>query len=200
VCNLIILVGFFAAVFCAAGGFSLGGMSVLLSSSSCLVSFVVVDSILGFVATLPRVLWNKHDGCEDPLGSKSHPEHLLGALFFLKVYLKQSPGCLVVSASAGVVDPKTHHIWVWLFINAIAELVDSVVSNHNVKIARIVAFFVMTPCDSFGKTNVGKHYETQKNVVKKLPFFFHSHPNNPPRCRPLIHRLTLTVKKWGCSQ
>ncbi len=46
----------------------------------------------------------------------------------MKVYPKQSLGCLFVSASAGAVDPKTHRKWVWAFIDAIANLVDTVVS------------------------------------------------------------------------
>ncbi len=41
-----------------------------------------------------------------------HPEHLLWALYFMKVYPKQGPGCLVVGASTGAVDPKTHRKWV----------------------------------------------------------------------------------------
>ena len=50
----------------------------------------------------------------------------------MKVYPKQSSGCLAVGTSAGAVDPKTHRKWVWAFIDAIAELVDVVVSNHSV--------------------------------------------------------------------
>jgi hypothetical protein len=57
-----------------------------------------------------------------------HPEHLLWALYFMKVYPKQGPGCSVVGASAGAVDPKTHRKWVWAYVKAIAELVDVVVS------------------------------------------------------------------------
>jgi hypothetical protein len=56
------------------------------------------------------------------------PKHLLWALHFMKVYPKQSLGCLAVGASAGAVDPKTHRKWVWAFINAVANLVDVVVS------------------------------------------------------------------------
>ena len=37
-----------------------------------------------------------------------------------------------IGASGGAVDPKTHHNWVWAFIDAIAERVDEVVSNHSV--------------------------------------------------------------------
>ena len=50
----------------------------------------------------------------------------------MKVYPKQSLGCLAVGTSAGAVDPTTHRKWVWAFIDAIAELVDVVVSNHSV--------------------------------------------------------------------
>ncbi len=50
----------------------------------------------------------------------------------MKVYPKQSPGCLAVGKSAGAVDPKTHRKWVWAFIDAVANLVDIVVSNHSV--------------------------------------------------------------------
>jgi hypothetical protein len=56
------------------------------------------------------------------------PKHLLWALYFMKVYPKQSPGCSAVGASAGAVDPKTHRKWVWAFINTIANLVNVVVS------------------------------------------------------------------------
>jgi hypothetical protein len=60
------------------------------------------------------------------------PKHLLWAFYFIKVYPKQSPGCSAVGASAGAVDPKTHRKWVWAFIDAVANLVDVVVSNHSV--------------------------------------------------------------------
>jgi hypothetical protein len=46
----------------------------------------------------------------------------------MKVHPMQSLGCLT-----GAVDPKTHHkCWVWAFIDAVANLVDVVVSNHSV--------------------------------------------------------------------
>jgi hypothetical protein len=60
---------------------------------------------------------------------KSRPKHLLWALYFLKVYPKQSPGCLDVGASTGAVNPKTMRKWVWQFIENIADLVDNVVSK-----------------------------------------------------------------------
>ncbi len=36
---------------------------------------------------------------------------------------------MAVGASAGALNPKTHHKWVWAFIVAVANLVDIVVSN-----------------------------------------------------------------------
>ena len=56
------------------------------------------------------------------------PWHLLWALYFLKVYAKEGPGCAVVGGAHGGVDPKTYRKWVWAFIEAISELVDLVVS------------------------------------------------------------------------
>ncbi len=61
-----------------------------------------------------------------PVGG--HPKHLFWDLHFLKVYPKQSARCLAVGASAGAIDPKTHHKCVWVFIDAIANLVNVVVS------------------------------------------------------------------------
>jgi hypothetical protein len=56
------------------------------------------------------------------------PENLLWMLYFLKIYPKQGPGCLVVGVSAGTINPKTHRKWVWAYIKAIGELVDVMVS------------------------------------------------------------------------
>ena len=56
------------------------------------------------------------------------PKHLHWALHFMKVCPKQSPGCSAVGALAGAVNPKTHRKWVWAFIDAVANLVDTVVS------------------------------------------------------------------------
>ncbi len=61
-----------------------------------------------------------------PLGG--HQKYLLWAPHFLKVYPKQSLGCLAVGASAGAINRKTHRKWVWAFINAVANLVDIAVS------------------------------------------------------------------------
>ena len=75
------------------------------------------------VSKVWSMLWE-----EDILPEGGHPKHLLWALHFLKVYPLQAPGCAAVGASGGAVDPKTHHKWVWAFIDAIAELVDEVMS------------------------------------------------------------------------
>ncbi len=76
---------------------------------------------------------------------KSRPKHLLWALYFLKVYPKQSPGCLVVGASMGAVDPKTMRKWVWQFIENIADLADDVVSNFVNSRSHIVHCRLMPP-------------------------------------------------------
>ncbi len=64
---------------------------------------------------------------DDLLPEGGRPMNLLWALYCLKVYPKQSPGCSAISASAGAVNPKTHRKWVWAFIDTIAECVDVVV-------------------------------------------------------------------------
>ncbi len=62
------------------------------------------------------------------LPKKSKPKHLLWALYFLKCYPKEGPGCAAVGGSKGAIDPKTMQKWVWLFIECINDLVDEVVS------------------------------------------------------------------------
>ena len=82
---------------------------------------------------------NKRDSL---LPEKSRPKHLLGALHFMKIYPKQSPGCVVVGASAGAIDQKTHCKWVWAFTNAIANMVNVVGSklHYNVGTTHIVSY------------------------------------------------------------
>ena len=65
---------------------------------------------------------------EGVLPHKGLPKHLLWALHFLKVYPLQGPGCAAVGESGGAIDPKTHRKWVWDFIEAIAQVIDEVVS------------------------------------------------------------------------
>jgi hypothetical protein len=72
-------------------------------------------------------------GRDSLLPEVGRTKHLLWALHFMKVYPKQSLGCLAVGASAGAVDPKTHCKWVWAFIDAVTNLVDVLVSlTHTV--------------------------------------------------------------------
>jgi hypothetical protein len=59
---------------------------------------------------------------------KSQPKYLLLALYFLKVYPREGPGCSGVGRSKGAVDPKTLQKWVWLFLERITEHADKVVS------------------------------------------------------------------------
>ena len=75
-----------------------------------------------------KIVWELLDR-DSVLAEGGHPKHLLWALHFMKVYPKQSPGCSAVDASAGAVDPKTHRKWVWAFIDAVANLLDMVVSK-----------------------------------------------------------------------
>lgn len=62
------------------------------------------------------------------LPEKGRPKHLLWALYFLKCYPKEGPGCAAVGGSKGAIDPKTMRKWVWLFIKRINDLSDEVVS------------------------------------------------------------------------
>ncbi len=68
------------------------------------------------------------------LPKKGEPKHLLWALYFLKCYPKEGPGCTVVGGLKGAMDPKTMRKWVWLFLERICELADHVVSlfSHHV--------------------------------------------------------------------
>jgi hypothetical protein len=59
---------------------------------------------------------------------KCEPKHLLWALYFLKVYPREAPGCAAVGGSKGAIDPKTMRKWVWLVLERIADLADVVVS------------------------------------------------------------------------
>ncbi len=60
---------------------------------------------------------------------KSEPKHLLWTLYFLKVYLREGPGCAAVGGSRGAVDPNMMHKWLCLFLERITELADKVVSS-----------------------------------------------------------------------
>ena len=81
----------------------------------------------GICPTIVCLIW-KLLANNDLLPEKAQIKHLLWALFFMKVYPKQGPACSVVGGSNGAVDPKTFGKWVWMFIQAIANLEPVVVS------------------------------------------------------------------------
>jgi hypothetical protein len=59
---------------------------------------------------------------------KCKPKHLLWALYFLKVYPREGPGCSTVGGLKGAIDPKTKRKWVWWMLECIAVLADQVIS------------------------------------------------------------------------
>jgi hypothetical protein len=144
----------------------------------------------GMSVRVVEILWELVV-CDKLQPGGGHPEHLLWMLFFMKVYPKQGPGWLVVGASASAVNPKTHRKWVWAFIEAIAELIDVVVSDTTMwGWCRLLYFlwwqlviYLTVPV----LASVRKHKE---NGVKKLHFFFHTHSHNPaslPHPQPQIN-------------
>ncbi len=62
------------------------------------------------------------------LPEQGKPKHLLWALYFLKCYPEEGPGCAVVGETKGAIDPKSMRKWVWLFLERICKLADHVVS------------------------------------------------------------------------
>lgn len=58
----------------------------------------------------------------------AHPRHLLWALYFLKVYPKESVARSLVSTTNMTVDEKTWRKWTTLFVDAISYLESEVVS------------------------------------------------------------------------
>jgi hypothetical protein len=58
----------------------------------------------------------------------SEPKQLLWALYCMKLYPREGPGCSAVGGSKGAIDSKTMRKWVWLFLEHIAKLADDVVS------------------------------------------------------------------------
>ncbi len=101
--------------------------------ASCCIGSESTEALLfceffGMIVRVVKIIWELVV-CNKLQSRGDHPEYLLWMLFFMKVYPKQGSGCLVVGASAGAVNPKTLRKWVWAFIEAIAKLVDVVVSN-----------------------------------------------------------------------
>ena len=46
----------------------------------------------------------------------SEPKQLLWALYCMKLYPREGPGCSAVGGSKGAIDPKIIKKWVWLFL------------------------------------------------------------------------------------
>jgi hypothetical protein len=70
-----------------------------------------------------KMVWDMlGEGSLYPENSK--PKHLLWALYFLKVYLREGPRCCAVGGLKGAINPKTMHKWVWLFLERITKLAD----------------------------------------------------------------------------
>ena len=103
----------------------------------------------------------------------------------MKVYPKQSPGCLAVGASAGAVDPQIHRKWVWAFIDAVANLVNVVVSNHSARTTQIVVFFDDENLWFIWQCRCWQALGNVKEMrFKKSPFFVHTCPHPPPPLPP----------------
>lgn len=80
--------------------------------------------------TQPRIcsdVWTRiNPAASMPTGAK--PVHLLWALMFLKLYSSESVLCTLASAGEAV-DEKTLRKWVWMFVPAIADITNDVVSS-----------------------------------------------------------------------
>ncbi len=76
---------------------------------------------------------------------------------------------MAVGAAAGTVDPKTHRKWVWAFINAIANLVNVVVSNR--EDGADYVSFVMMPCDSAARPMLASVRKRKKMLSKNYLSF-----------------------------
>jgi hypothetical protein len=77
--------------------------------------------------TIVQMVWDMLEE-RGLLPKEGEPKHLLWALYFLKCYPKEGPGCTVVGGSKGAIDPKTMRKWVWLLLERICKLADHVVS------------------------------------------------------------------------
>ena len=136
------------------------------------------------------------------------PKHLLWALHFMKVYPKQSPGCLAVGASAGAVDPKTHRKWVWAFIDAVANLDDVVVSKSqcgdrcgsDVLLKCRGSRGAGTPAPLLTATKAstepkGSHFIKSASVRLRICLFSPTSGPHPPRCCP-CKRISSSRADW----
>ena len=79
----------------------------------------------GCGVTVVHTVWMMMES-RDLIPNDGMIHHLLWTLMFLKSYAKEKIICTLV----GIRDPKTLRKWVWMFIDRIAELESSVVSNY----------------------------------------------------------------------
>jgi hypothetical protein len=81
---------------------------------------------------------------------------------------------------------------VWAFINTIAECVNAMVSNHNVRTERVVEFWLMMFCDIQWQDQCWQALGNLKSGLKNHLFLhLSSYPHG--RCHK-HHRLTLRIK------
>jgi hypothetical protein len=80
-------------------------------------------SLFGAQKEIVKMVWDMlGEGSPHPNNSK--PKHLLWALYFLKVYLREGPRCCAVGGLKGAINPKTMRKWMWLFLERITKLAD----------------------------------------------------------------------------
>ena len=127
-----------------------------------------------------------------------HPKNLFWALHFMKVYPKQSPGCLADGALAGAVDPKTHCKWVWAFIDAVANLVDTVVSFKNLQ-REDGAECHRTLFGGFQKSSCREKARTAlpSMLQRELSIFFSTASSHPPRRRRPLQTQIVSERRLG---
>ncbi len=161
-------------------------------------------------AALPQVLWNKCEGCEDPLGSPRQGQltpqeeppkaSALGTLFFEGVP-QTEPGvlsCWRICWRRGPKDP--------LQMGLVVHQCHSQSGwrhgkfTQNVRMVQIVVFYVMTPCDSADFPMLASVRKCKKMWSKKLPFFFHTCPHTPAAATPSTADQLQQSKKGGCPQ
>jgi len=117
----------------------------------------------------------------------------------MKFYPEQSPGCSAVGASAGAVDPKTHRKQVWVFIDAITNLVDVVVSKlqrgdtTDCDISKDVEGWpVARPWFSFFP-------ESSERVLQNCLFLSNTHPPLPPTTTPQIDLESQNIRMFAMT-
>ena len=75
------------------------------------------------------------------LPCKAKIKHLLGTLFFMKVYLTAPSTCSVLGGSCSAIDPKTMQKWVWKIIQKITKLGPLMVSVIAITLLLFLSLF-----------------------------------------------------------